>query len=177
MISSKQVKETQQGSFTPIQDGSMGGPGSLTDYLRFSFIILVLFAEGGKNGGGGPICPTTALRWAGGSVAACGERSLQSDTRPSFSSWSEKVWTPSLLIIGKILCWRCIFLSEVFLHFQANLLVLHCLGALMNLLAPRLTYPHNIPFISSLPPHFYVSLTALFVAISLQIMPTLYYRS
>lgn len=79
-------------------------------------------------------------------MTACGERSLQSGTRSSFSFWSGKVWTLSLLIIGKILCWCCIFLSELFLHFQANLLVLHCLGTLMTLLAPSLTYPHNVPF-------------------------------
>lgn len=64
MISSKQEKEkeTRSGSFTPIQNGSKGGLGSLNNRLRFSFILLFPFAQGGKNGDGRPICPQGSVQ-------------------------------------------------------------------------------------------------------------------
>ena len=53
MVSSQRVKEIQQGSLNPIQDGSMGGPGSLNDHLRFSLILpFYTRKENGNRGDG-----------------------------------------------------------------------------------------------------------------------------
>ena len=79
MVSSQQVKEIQQGSLNPIQDGSKGGPGSLNDHLRFSLILP--FYTRKENGDRGPVCSqgSAQMSWRV-------REGIQFNTRLSFSS-------------------------------------------------------------------------------------------